>query len=80
VHQEFGALAEDLHAAGLWEFVVYEREEDGQAKLDSAGNVIPFAINYDLLSLAAIAVTQFLWAKQQAMAADIAAIKAHLGL
>lgn len=26
VHQEIGHIAEELHAAGLWEFVVYERD------------------------------------------------------
>jgi len=26
VHTEVGLIAEDLHAAGLWEFVIYERE------------------------------------------------------
>jgi hypothetical protein len=26
VHQEIGYIAEELHAAGLWEFVVYERD------------------------------------------------------
>lgn len=41
----FGPIAEDLHAAGLWMCVIYERDEGGSLKLDENGDPIPFAIH-----------------------------------
>ena len=43
---EIGMIAEDLHAAGLWEFVVYNYEKDGTLSLDPMGNPIPNSIHY----------------------------------
>lgn len=44
----FGPIAEDLHAAGLWMAVVYERNDDGSLKLDDTGEPIPFSIHDSL--------------------------------
>jgi hypothetical protein len=84
-----GAIAEDLHAAGLWELVVYERDRiteereiDGELvdvviaeplKLDDDGQPIPFGIHDILISYSLIPLL-----------ADhehrLAAIETHLGL
>jgi hypothetical protein len=80
VHTEVGYIAEDLHAAGLWEVVIYERDEDGSPKLDASGQVIPFGVHYELLGIYALEAAAWLWGKLQAQQADIDAIKAHLGL
>jgi hypothetical protein len=80
VHTEVGYIAEDLHSAGLWEVVIYERNEDGSPKLDDAGQVIPFGVHYELLGIYALEAAAWLWGKLQAQQADIDAIKAHLGM
>jgi hypothetical protein len=80
VHTELGYIAEDLHAAGLWEVVIYERDEDGSPKLDATGAVIPFGVHYELLGIYALEAAAWLWVKLQAQQADIAAIKARLGM
>jgi hypothetical protein len=67
VHLEVGAIAEDLHAAGLWEFVVYQRHEDDSLVLDENGEPVPDGIHYHLFSLAVLAVTQY----QQARLDDL---------
>lgn len=46
VSLEIGMIAEDLHAAGLWEFVLYNYEKDGTLSLDPMGNPIPNSIHY----------------------------------
>ena len=46
VSLEIGMIAEDLHAAGLWEFVLYSYEKDGTLSLDPMGNPIPNSIHY----------------------------------
>lgn len=43
---EIGMIAEDLHAAGLWEFVAYHHDKDGKLSLDPMGNPIPDSIHY----------------------------------
>lgn len=43
---EIGMIAEDLHAAGLWQFVVYDHDEDGKLSLDPMGEPIPNSIHY----------------------------------
>lgn len=80
VHTEVGYIAEDMHAAGLWEVVIYERNEDGSPKLDDAGNVIPFGVHYELLGVYALEAAAWLWSRVQAQQGDIDAIKAHLGM
>lgn len=48
---EIGTLADDLHALGLWQFVIYEgRGEDA----------VPVSVHYELLGLAGIALAQIL--------------------
>ena len=43
---EVGMIAEDLHAQGLWEFVIYNHDEDGKLSIDPMGNPIPNSIHY----------------------------------
>jgi hypothetical protein len=40
VHQELGAIAERLHEAGLWEFVVYERDTITETRYRDAEKVV----------------------------------------
>lgn len=96
-HLNVGMIAEDLHAAGLWEFVQYEREvithvesvkgkpmgewsEDGPLILDDDGQPIPFGIHYEMFSLAVLVAVQYVFAQHRELAAEVAQIKAHLGL
>lgn len=51
---EIGTLADDLHALGLWQFVVYEGR--GEAAK-------PVSVHYELLGLAGIALGQILAAE-----------------
>ncbi|TFD51949.1 tail fiber domain-containing protein [Cryobacterium sp. Hh11] len=60
VHVEVGAIAEELHAAGLWEFVVYERTPDGNLLRDSSGGPIPEGIHYQMFSVAVLSAAQYL--------------------
>lgn len=62
-----GVMAEDLHNAGLWAFVVYERtvvtDDDGNPvgmtlKLDDNGEPIPNAVHDALLGYALLVVVQ----------------------
>lgn len=91
---EVGMIAEDLHAAGLWQFVAYERETVLQddvlverLRLDSSGQPIPESIHYILWAMAVLVATQHVWAehlklaeKQAADRIDIDRILAHLGI
>lgn len=57
----FSPIAEDLHEAGLWMAVVYERNrEDGTLKLDEHGEPIPLAIHDSLWGYLVHMVTQWL--------------------
>lgn len=108
VHQEIGYIAEELHAAGLWEFVVYERDmvtkvervdvpvetsvgrgtmmqavevmQGDTLRLNKNGEPIPLSVHYELLGIAAIEAAKWLWGRMQSLEADMAAVKAHLGL
>lgn len=71
---EIGLIAEDLHDAGLWEFVVYKRDDMGHAVLDENGNYIPEGIHYQLLALALIPVVQSQDARLNKLAARVAAL------
>jgi len=65
---EIGTLADDLHALGLWQFVVYEgRGEDAK----------PVSVHYELLGLAGIALGQILATELDALAARVAALEAR---
>ena len=46
VSLEIGMIAEELHAEGLWEFVVYDHDENGQLTIDPMGNPVPNSIHY----------------------------------
>lgn len=54
-----GAIAEELHEAGLWEFVIYEHEDDGVSlRRDADGEPIPYGIHDSLMAYAVIPVVQ----------------------
>lgn len=55
-----GMIAEDLHAAGLWEFVVYQRDADGNLVLDTNGQPIPDGIHYEVFGVAVLIAAQSL--------------------
>lgn len=78
VHLEVGMIAEDLHAAGLWEFVIYERDENGVALLDDNGDVIPFGIHYELFGMAVLGAAQYIYGLVQVQAEQISALTARL--
>lgn len=50
--REIGMIAEELHDAGLWPFVMYERDENDEPQ--------PIGIHYEVLSIAAIAYEKLL--------------------
>lgn len=72
VHQEIGGIAEEFHAAGLWEFVVYQRDVDGNLILDETGEPIPDGLHYELLGLGAIIAAQHVNKKLNDLAARVA--------
>lgn len=65
---EFGAIAEELHALGLWQVVIYEDHQK------------PVGIHYELLGLLAIEAAKHIWTQHLDLAADVAAIKKSLGI
>lgn len=72
---EVGMLAEDLHAAGLWEFVVYQRDEENNLILDSAGQPIPDGIHYEIFSLGVLAAAQELNSQLIALTARVSKLE-----
>lgn len=44
--REVGMIAERLHEAGLWQFVVYRRDDWGRPLRDATGDAIPDGIHY----------------------------------
>ena len=56
---EIGMIAEELHAAGLWEFVAYNYEKDGTLSLDPMGNPIPNTIHYANWAIALQVVARY---------------------
>ena len=56
---EIGMIAEDLHAAGLWEFVAYHHDKDGKLSLDPMGNPIPDSIHYANWAIALQVVARY---------------------
>jgi hypothetical protein len=87
VHTEIGYIAERMHEAGLWEFVVYERNQDDSLAFDAdhfeatkERVPIPLAIHYQNWAIAVHAVVQYLWRARKGDRADIDMILGHLGL
>lgn len=73
--REIGMIAEELHDAGLWPFVMYERDEDDVPQ--------PVGLHYEMLGVAAIAWEQLILAELRAerlareeLAADVAELRA----
>jgi len=62
---DIGMIAERLHEAGLWQFVIYERDENDELVLDKNGDAIPYGIHYELWAMAVHQAAQFIWAEQQ---------------
>ena len=58
VPTEIGMIAEDLQAAGLWEFIIWEHDDAGALVVDENGEPVPFGIHYELLALAVLAALQ----------------------
>jgi len=67
VATEIGAIAEQLHEIGLWQFVIYERDTDGSLALDGSGEPIPSGIHYQMLVMSVFPVLRM----QQARLEDI---------
>ena len=76
VATEIGAIAEQLHKLGLWQFVIYEREPNGALILDSEGEPIPDGIHYQMLVMSIFPVLRM----QQARLEDIEARLSAAGL
>lgn len=75
VHLEIGGIAEEFHAAGLWEFVVYLRDEDGNLTLDDNGAPIPDGLHYELLGVGALIAAQDLNKKLIDLTARVAKLE-----
>lgn len=67
VATEIGAIAEQLHELGLWQFVIYEREPDGTLHRDDEGEPIPNGIHYQMLVMSIFPVLRM----QQARLEDV---------
>jgi hypothetical protein len=78
VATEIGVIAERLHEAGLWQFVIYERDADGSVKVDTAGNPVCFGVRYELLALALLPVAQAQATQITALQKDVTALKGQL--
>lgn len=80
VSTEVGMIAERLHEAGLWQFVVYARNDDDSLVLDENGDAVPDGIHYVNWGVALQVVARHLAAEQAQMRSDIAALKEAVGL
>lgn len=80
VATEVGMIAERLHEAGLWQFVVYARNDDDSLVLDETGDAVPDGIHYVNWGVALQVVARHLAAEQAQMRSDIAALKEAVGL
>lgn len=80
VSTEVGMIAERLHEAGLWQFVVYARNADDTLMLDEHGEAVPDGIHYVNWGVALQVVARHLATEMTAMRSDIAELKAVLGL
>lgn len=75
-----GMIAERLHEAGLWPFVVYRRDAWGRLIRGDDGDVVPDGIHYINWGIALQHVAR--WERDQRVALErrVDAIAAHLGL
>lgn len=80
VSTEVGMIAERLHEAGLWQFVVYARNPDDTVMLNEDGEAVPDGIHYVNWGVALQVVARYLASQMAAMQADISELKAALGL
>jgi hypothetical protein len=80
VSTEVGMIAERLHEAGLWQFVVYARNPDDTLLLDEHGDAIPDGIHYVNWGVALQVVARHLASEMVTMKGDIAELKAALGI
>lgn len=62
---EIGMIAERLHEAGLWPFVVYKRNRDDSPVLDENGQPVPDSILYPLWCVAQQVAIRHMWGKLQ---------------
>jgi len=60
VSTNIGMIAEDLHAAGLWEFVVYQRDENDNIVIDENGQPVPDGIHYEMFAVGVLIAAQSL--------------------
>lgn len=79
VATEVGMIAERLHEAGLWQFVVYARNPDDSLMLDEHGEAVPDGIHYVNWGVALQVVARYLASEVKAMRADIAALQEAVG-
>lgn len=71
VGTEVGMIAERLHEAGLWEFVVYLRNPDDSLMLDTeTGQPIPEGIHYSNWGIALQVVARYLHSEHQKLRAE----------
>jgi hypothetical protein len=69
---EIGMIAERLHEAGLWPFVVYKRDADDCPVLDDNGEAIPDSILYPLWCVAQQVAIRHMWGKLREIEARLA--------
>jgi hypothetical protein len=78
---KLGLYAEDLHAAGLWEFVMYRADSTGtKAELDETGAPIPEGIRYEMLAMLLVPAVQRLIVGFRQLRHDVDEIREHLQL
>lgn len=75
VATNIGAIAEDFDAAGLWEFVVYQRDADGNLVLDDNSKPIPDGLHYEILSVGVLIAAQSLDTRLTALEAKVAQLE-----
>jgi hypothetical protein len=75
VPTDVGMVAERLHEAGLWQFVMYERDENDELVLNKKGDAIPYGIHYELWALAVHEAARFVWSRVQDLEARVARLE-----
>lgn len=80
VATEVGMIAERLHEAGLWQFVVYARNADDSLMLDERGEAIPDGIHYVNWGVALQVVARHQAVQIAQLRADLDEVRAAVGL